>query len=306
MGRRIVLTGATGLIGRHLYRELYGRGDAVTVLARNPERAVRMFPDAALVQLWAPGVAGAWRQSLDGADAVIHLAGEPLDGERWSDPYKRRLRESRIIGTREITDAALAAKQPPSLFLSASAVGYYGDTGDTSVVEDTPAGTDFLAALCADWESEARRVIATGARLVILRNGVVLAGDGGALKKLLTPFRMFAGGPVGSGAQWMSWIHIADTVGIILHALDRADFSGTVNAVSPEPVRNRDFAVALGRALRRPAGLQVPSFLLRLAVGEMSDVLLGGQRVLPRRVLDSGYTFRHPDLAAALRDLLLG
>jgi uncharacterized protein len=306
MGRRIVLTGGTGLIGRHLYRELRGRGDDVTVLARNPERAARMFPDAALVQLWAPGVAGAWRQSMDGADAVIHLAGEPLDGERWSDPYKRRLRESRIIGTREIADAVLAAVRPPAVFLSASAVGYYGDTAEATVEESAPAGADFLASLCVDWEAEARRVSATGARLVILRNGVVLAGDGGALEKLLTPFRMFAGGPVGSGAQWMSWIHIADTVGIILHALDRADLSGAVNAVAPEPVRNRDFAVALGRALRRPAGLQVPSFLLRLAVGEMSDVLLGGQRAIPRRVLDSGYVFRHQDLAAALRDLLLG
>ena len=304
MSKHIVLTGATGLIGRRLYNALRSRGDSVTVLTRNTDKAAKTFSDATRILLWAPGVAGEWKSAIDGAHAVVHLAGEPIAEERWTDEYKKRIHDSRVLGTRDIVSAIEAAEKKPTVLLSASAVGYYGDTGESEVDERSPAGDDFLADTCTEWEREAQRAEASGTRVVITRMGIVLAEDGGALEKLLTPFKMFAGGPVGNGEQWFPWVHIDDVVGIMLHAIDNAEVTGVLNAVSPGIVRNRDFAVALGEALRRPARFSVPAFVVKLALGELGETLLGGQRAHPVRTLESGYAFRYETINAALGDLV--
>jgi uncharacterized protein len=209
-----------------------------------------------------------------------------------------------VFGTRDIVDAIEAAKTKPGALLSASAVGFYGDTGESEVDESSSAGEDFLAGLCTAWESEAKRAEALGTRVVITRLGIVLAENGGALEKLLTPFKMFAGGPVGNGEQWFPWVHIDDVVGIMLHAIDHPEISGVMNAVSPGLVRNREFAVALGDALKRPARFSVPAFVIKLALGELGGTLLGGQRARPSRTLDSGYHFRYETIEKALSDLV--
>ncbi len=299
-----VLTGATGLIGRRVYRALRDRGDDVIVLTRNTERTKSRFPDAAKVLLWAPGVAGAWSSAIDGATGVIHLAGEPIADERWSEEFKKRIHDSRVFGTREIVDAIASASVKPLVLVSVSGVGYYGDTGNNEVDENTPNGKDFLAGVCAEWEREAQRAGEFGVRVVTPRMGIVLAEDGGALEKLLTPFRMFAGGPIGTGEQWFPWVHIDDVTGLILHALDNDAVEGALNAVAPGIIRNRAFATALGEALKRPARFSVPAFVIKLALGEFGETLLGGQRVSPRKTLESGYIFRHPHIGEALKTLV--
>jgi uncharacterized protein len=304
MSKHIVLTGATGLIGRRLYTALRSRGDNVTILTRNTDKAAKVFSGAFRILLWAPGVVGEWRSAIDGADAVVHLAGEPIAEERWSEEYKKRIHDSRVNGTRVIVDAIEAAKVKPGALISASAVGFYGDTGEDEVDESTSAGEDFLAGLCTAWENEAMRAEPMGTRVVITRLGIVLSEDGGALEKLLTPFKMFAGGPVGHGEQWFPWVHIDDVVGIMLHAIDHPEVSGVLNAVSPGLVRNREFAVALGEALKRPARFSVPAFVIKLALGELGSTLLGGQRAHPRRTLESGYAFRYETIENALSDLV--
>jgi uncharacterized protein len=301
-----VMTGATGFIGRHLYRALRERGDEVIVLTRHPDSASKRFPDAARVLLWSPGVAGEWSSAINGADGVIHLAGEPIAEQRWSEEYKQRILDSRVKGTRDIVNAIASAEQRPPVLVAASAVGYYGDTGDNEVDEDASPGDDFIAGVCVAWEAESRRANEHGIRVAIPRLGLVLAPDGGVMEKLLTPFRMFAGGPIGNGRQWFPWVHIEDVIGIILHALDSSQAQGVLNAVSPGIVRNRDFAIALGEALKRPARFTVPAFVIKLALGELGETLLGGQRVLPKRTLDSGYSFRHATIEEALQSLLDG
>ena len=301
---RIVMTGATGLIGSRLYRSLRAEGYGITVLARNVEKASVLFPDAEQVLFWAPGVAGAWKSAMDGAQAVIHLAAESLAAERWSEAYKKRVRDSRILGTLGLVSAFGTAKTPPSVFISSTAIGYYGDTGDDAVDEGSPPGPDFLARLCVDWEAAALGAEACGVRVVTPRTGLVLAAEGGALPKLIAPFRMFVGGPVGSGRQWFPWIHIDDVVGIYMHALRHPGLAGAVNAVAPGVIRNRDFAAALGEALNRPSLFAVPAFMLKLAVGEISEALLGGQKAEPKRALESGYSFTYPDIHGALADLV--
>lgn len=304
MSKHIVLTGGTGLIGRRLYNALRGRGDRVIVLTRNTDRAAKTFSDAERILLWAPGVTGEWRSAIDGADAVVHLAAESIGGERWTEQYKKRILDSRVYGTREIVDAIEAARVRPGVLVSASAVGFYGDTGDTVVDEHSPAAGDFLAGVCVAWEREAARAAETGTRVVMTRMGVVLADDGGALEKFITPFRMFAGGPMGSGEQWFPWVHIDDAVGIFLHAVDHPEVHGVLNAVSPGLLRNREFAAALGEALKRPARFSVPGFAIKLAIGGFGESILGGQRVLPTRTLASGYRFKYETIAKALSDLV--
>jgi uncharacterized protein (TIGR01777 family) len=304
MSKHIVLTGGTGLIGRRLYNAFRVRGERVTILTRNTDRAAKTFPDAERILLWAPGVAGEWRSALNGADAVVHLAAESIGGERWTEQYKKRILDSRVYGTREIVDAIEAAAVRPGVLVSASAVGFYGDTGDAVVDERSPAGGDFLAGVCVAWEREAVRAAETGTRVVMTRMGVVLADDGGALEKFITPFRMFAGGPIGSGEQWFPWVHIDDAVGIFLHAVDHPEVHGVLNAVSPGLLRNREFAAALGEALKRPARFSVPGFAIKLAIGGFGESILGGQRVLPMRTLASGYRFKYETIAKALSDLI--
>jgi len=299
---KVALTGVTGFLGPGLVQGLLERGHTVHVLARDLGRAVAGLP---------PGVTGSFFDAatplapgaLAGAEAVVHLAGEPV-AQRWTDEAKKRIRTSRVVGTRLLVEAMRAAGTVRH-FVSASAVGYYGsESGAQPLTEDSPMGEDFLAQVCAGWEAEAREAVASGIRTVHMRIGVVLHPEGGALKQLLPPFRLGLGGRVGSGQQYLSWIHREDVVGMMLFALEHPELQGPVNVTAPEPVTNADFTRALGAALKRPAVLPLPAFALRAALGEMAQVVLGGQRALPKRAQEAGFTFRHPELGEALRSLL--
>lgn len=304
MAQRIIMTGATGLIGTRVLHALHKRGDSITILTRNPERARETLPDEVKILGWLTETADNWQPAVDGTDAIIHLAGESIAEERWTEEYKQRIHSSRVGTARALIDAIARAQHKPATFISASAVGYYGDAGDSELTEDSPIGTDFLAELCLAWEQEAYLAAEHGARVVTPRLGLVLAHNGGVLEKLKTPFKMFAGGPVGNGEQWFPWIHIDDVVGIILHALDNDSVTGALNAVAPGVVRNREFAFALGEALRRPARFSVPAFVIKLAMGELGETLLGGQKALPMRTLESQYQFRYAEIKDALADLV--
>jgi uncharacterized protein len=300
---RVTLTGASGLIGTRLVRALRTRGDDVTVLSRNPEKTSSTLGVRA--EAWDPNAAPAPVVALAGRDAVVHLAGERVD-QRWSDESRRAILASREIGTRNLVEGLRAAEPHPEVLVSASAVGYYGPRGDEVLDESAAPGDDFLARVCATWEAEAERAEELGMRVVRVRTGVVLDRRGGALARMLRPFRLGVGGPVAGGDQWLPWIHADDLVALYLAALDGERWSGPVNASAPEPVRNRDFSKALGRALRRPAVLPVPGAALRVLYGDMAEIVTEGQRAVPRRALELGYAFRHADLDAALRDALRG
>ena len=296
---KVLVTGATGFIGRALVAALRARGDEVRALARDPAKARGgLGVDAFAWDSKTTVPADAMR----GVDAVVHLAGEGIADKRWSAKRKAELRDSRIEGTRRVVEAIAAADPRPKVLVSGSAIGFYGDVPEGDLTESGAAGKDFLARLCVDWEKEALAAEKHGVRVVLLRSGVVLGKGGGALAKMLLPFKLGAGGPIGSGKQWMSWIHLEDEVGLVLHALDRAELSGPVNATAPTPVRNREFVRAFGKALRRPAITPAPAFAMKLAFGEMASVtLLAGQKVLPAKAQSSGYRFRQPELLAAMR-----
>ena len=299
---RVTLTGASGLIGTNLVRALTARGDDVTVLSRDPERASATLGVAA--EAWQPTAGPAPLAALAGRDAIVHLAGERVD-QRWSDSARQAIRASRELGTRNLVDGLRGTEPRPDVLVSSSAVGYYGPHGDEVVDESTRGGDgDFLGGVCAAWEHEAERAEELGMRVVRVRTGVVLDRNGGALSRMLTPFRAGVGGPVAGGDQYMPWIHVDDLVGIYLAAIDGAHWSGPVNATAPEPVTNRAFSRALGRALHRPALLPIPGAALRLLYGDMAEIVTEGQRAVPRRTLELGYAFRHADLDEALRDAL--
>jgi uncharacterized protein len=298
---RFTITGASGLIGSRLVAELTRRGDEVTVLSRSPDRSRQQLPGVSAVH-WDPAGAPAPAGALAGRDAVLHLAGENV-AQRWSDDARRRIRQSRELGTRNLVAGLRDAEPRPAALISASAVGYYGPHGDERLDEDTPPGSDFLAQVCVTWEREAQAAEALGMRVVRVRTGVVLERDGGALSKMLLPFRLGAGGPVAGGGQYMPWIHVDDVVGIYLAALD-GGWTGAVNASAPEPVTNKAFSKALGRALHRPAVAPIPALAIRLLYGDMAEIVTEGQRAVPRRTTELGYTYRHPDLDAALRAVL--
>jgi uncharacterized protein len=295
---RVTLTGATGQIGSRLVARLTDRGDEVTVLSRNPERARAALPGVQALP-WDPMSGPAPVDALAGRDGVVHLAGENV-AQRWSADAKRRINDSREIGTRNLVAGLRAAEPRPAVLVSASAVGYYGPHGDEPLDEDAPAGDDFLARVVVNWEREADAAAELGLRVVKVRTGVVLDRSGGALSKMLLPFQLGVGGPVAGGRQYLPWIHVDDVVGIFLQALDDATWQGPVNATAPEPVTNKSFSRALGRALHRPAVAPVPALAIRALYGEMSEVVTKGQRALPSRALQGGYRFRHPDLDEAL------
>ena len=300
---RIVLTGATGFLGQPLVAALRHGGHQMVVLTRRPRSAE---PGAAVrFVAWNPdGAAGPWAAEIDGADAVINLAGESIAGHRWTAEHKRRIRDSRVNATRSIAAAITGAARRPALLINGSAVGYYGSRGDQRLTEESPPGTDFLADVCVQWEEEAARAAITGTRVVCVRTGIVLERDGGALPQMLPPFRVGAGGPVGSGAQYWPWIHRQDWINLVLFLLAHPSASGAVNATAPNPVPNREFARELGRAMHRPALLPTPGFALKLLLGEMADaLLLSGQRALPAKAERLGYAFRFPHLDAALEHL---
>lgn len=295
---RITVSGGSGFIGERLRKRLLGAGHSLFMLGRRP-RAV-------------PGVrTGAWdamageppREALDDADAIIHLAGEPV-AQRWTPEVKRRIRASRVEGTRHLVDAIGRLPRRPGVMVCASAVGYYGSRGEERLTERSAPGSGFLPEVCVAWENEEDRAAALGVRVVKLRIGVVLGAEGGALKQMLPPFRMGVGGRLGGGGMWMSWIHAEDLVSLIVHALHTPALSGAVNAVAPNPVRNAEFTRALAAAVKRPALLPFPEFALRLVFGEMAGIVLASQHITPAAALEAGFRFEHPEIGPALRDLL--
>ena len=297
---RVTVTGATGRIGRRLVAALKDRGDDVTVLSRNPERASDQLGVEAL--RWNLEEQAAPPAALAGRDAVVHLAGEDV-GQRWSSRAKAEIRASRERGTRNLVRGFLDAEPRPRAFVCASASGYYGAHGDEIVDESAPPGDDWLADVVVSWEREAQAA-AQVARTVTVRTGIVLDAGGGALGRMLPFFKAGVGGPVGGGRQYFPWIHVDDLVGIYVAAIDNPAFHGPVNASAPEPVTNTAFSKALGRAIRRPAVLPVPGITIKLLYGEMSQIVLTGVRMVPGRAAELGYEFRHPDLAEALRGTL--
>jgi uncharacterized protein len=305
---RVLITGGTGLIGRRLVQLLLARGDEVHVLTRRPTEAKKLLGDRCILVEGDPNTPGPWCDALADSDAVLNLAGENVFAHRWNPAVKQTLVESRVKGTHNVVQALLRKPHrqdgSPKVLVNASAIGIYGPHGDEEVTEDTSPGTDFLAELCVQWEKEARQAEASGVRVALVRVGVVLDRAGGALAKLLTPFKLYAGGPVGTGRQWISWIHHDDITGIFLHALDTPAVSGPLNGTAPTPQTNANFGHALGQVLQRPSFVWTPGFALRLGLGEVADVILSGQRVLPRHTVASGYTFRYPVLEEALREIL--
>lgn len=296
---KIVIAGGSGLVGRSLTRRLASEGHAVSVLSRKGPA-----PEEAALQLWDGRGDGAWRASLEGADAVVNLCGEGVAEGLWSAARRHVLTDSRLEPTRALVSAVSRAGLKPKVLVNASAVGYYGDRGAEPLTEQSPCGRGFLAELCAHWEEEALEAQALGTRTVLLRIGVVLSARGGALARMLPLFRLGLGGRLGAGTQWFPWIHIDDLTGIILSSLENASLQGPLNAVSPEPADNARFTAALGKALGRPTLFPVPAFLLRLLLGELSGLLLGSQKAEPRAALAAGCRFRHPSIEEALADLL--
>jgi hypothetical protein len=301
---RVLITGATGTIGLAVADALRSRGDRVVALSRDPERGQRVLGDGAEVHPWPdPTSAPAPAQALAGADGVIHLLGEPID-QRWSDDAKRRIRDSRIEATRQLVTGinAIDEVSRPNVLVSQSAVGYYGPRGDAPLDEQASAGHDFLAEVVAGWEREAAGAAAV--RVACTRTGVVLSPSGGALAKMLPFFKLGIGGPVAGGRQYVPWVHLDDVVGGLIHCLDDDRASGPVNLTAPNPVTNAELSRALGHVLGRPAVLPVPGFAVKLLYGEMAEIVITGQRALPARLSEIGYTFRHTDVQAALADVL--
>ena len=297
---RITLSGATGFLGRHLVSRLVEEGHSICLLARQP---VTGLPSSVDTLLWNPPRVAPPPEAFDGVDAVIHLAGASVN-QRWTAQAKALLRSSRLDSTRSLVQSLSTLSRRPGIFLSASATGVYGDRGDEVLTESSSEGEGFLAQLSVDWEREANLARALGLRVNCLRTGVVLGMEGGALPSMLPVFRLGAGGKLGNGQQWMSWIHVEDWTSSVLHLLRSEVASGPFNLTAPEPSRNADFTHTLGKVLRRPAFLTVPEFGLRLVFGEMSTILLASQRVLPDALLKSGFEFRYPGLESALRSLL--
>lgn len=300
----IIIAGGSGFIGRPLCRALAEDGYQVTVLSRHPIEASGPLDRSIKSMGWNGRTGGDWERSLEGAEAVINLAGEPIADQRWTRDRKQALRESRIGTTRLLVRAFSHLSRRPTTLIVASGVGYYGPRDSTPVTERTAPGSDFLAILSRDCEHEAMQAEQHGLRVVPLRIGIVLGQDGGALPRMALPFRFFLGGPISPGAQWVSWIHQQDLIGLIRWIVKHPNISGPVNAVSPEPVMMREFCATLGKVMGRPCWLPVPEFALRLALGEMATILTTGQRVEPTVALSHGYHFQYPHLEAALHDIL--
>jgi uncharacterized protein (TIGR01777 family) len=292
---KIAISGASGLIGTALKQSLLADHHHVLPIVRKPT------PNA--IQ-WDPLQQTIDQDALEGVDVIVHLAGESIAGSRWTDAFKEKVYLSRSLGTKTLARAIQGMDQPPSLFLSASAVGYFGDRGNEILTEESPPGTGFLPLVCQAWE-DAARLAANDTRLVIARFGVVLAQEGGALAKMLLPFKWGLGGVVGTGKQYMSWISLPDAIGALRHLIDHSEAEGVTHLVAPSPVTNREFTQTLGHVLHRPTLLPLPAFAARMVMGEMADgLLLASTRALPRRLIETGYTFQHPDLEPALRAIL--
>lgn len=305
---RIIITGGSGLIGRALANSLAADQHEVVLLSRSPGRVTNL-PSNVRAVAWDGHTAQGWGELADGAGAIVNLAGESIAGEgflplRWSDERRQRIRDSRINAGRAVTAAVAGATQKPRVVIQASAIGYYGVHGDEALDESAPAGNDFLANVCREWEASSAGVETAGVRRVIIRIGVVLSTQGGALTRVLLPYRLFGGGRFGSGRQYWSWIHLDDVVRAIRASIEDEQFAGPINLTAPNPHTNNDFGKTLGQVLGRPHWLPVPAFALKLPFGEVTTVVLDGQRVLPAKLQHAGFTFQFPQLAPALQDLL--
>jgi hypothetical protein len=300
---KVAITGATGFVGRRLVERLQEQGHQPLILTRNPAAAQRAFPTLEIVA-YTPTESGSWQQAIAGCDAVVNLAGEPIAESRWTPKHKQEILNSRQLGTQKIVEAIAQANPKPAVLVNASAIGYYGTSETATFDETSPAGNDFLAEVCQAWEAEAKKVKDAGVRLVILRLGIVL-GNGGALAKMIPPFKLFAGGPLGTGRQWFSWIHRDDLVNLILEVLSRPDIEGVLNATALNPVRMSELCQNLGKTLERPSWLPVPSFALEALLGEGAKVVLEGQQVLPKRTTSYGFEYQYPTLKQALEEILV-
>jgi len=300
---KIIVTGATGLIGTAIVTKLIARGDHVTILSRG-EPSKSDIQGAEYVK-WTPGQEGEWQNAVDSKDGIIHLAGASIFGRRWNEDYKKEILNSRESGTRSIVDAIAKAGNKPKVLVSASGIGYYGkDTGEKIITEADPPGDDFLAEVCRVWEAEAAKAESYDVRRVSIRTAIVLDKNEGALNRMLLPFRLFAGGPLGSGEQWFSWIHIDDLSDIYIRALDDSLISGVINGGSPGPVKMKSFADTLGKVMHRPSWFRVPEFLMKIILGEAAEFVTGGQKVIPERLNNMNYKFKYPDVRMALENLL--
>jgi uncharacterized protein len=300
----IVVSGGTGFIGLPLCASLCQEGHRVTLLTKRKDEAQRLYGSTVTAAEWNGRGVGAWEPCLEGADAVINLAGAPIAEGRWTDARKQLLMESRVLSTRLLVDALSRCSSKPRTLVSASGIGYYGTSDDRVLDEGAARGQGFLADLCLAWEAEALRATEFGVRVVMLRTGMVLEQDGGALPKMLLPFRLFAGGPIMPGTQWVSWIHRRDHIGLIKWALTTPSVSGPVNAVAPEAVTMKQFCGLIGRVLHRPSWLPVPGFALQMALGELGTLMTTGQRINPAKALSGGYIFHYPTLEPALRAIM--
>jgi uncharacterized protein (TIGR01777 family) len=300
---RVLITGGSGLIGSALARDLGQSGREVVVLSRDPE-ALDVQPIGVRAVRWDARTADGWGELADGAEAIVNLAGESIGAGRWTAERKERIRQSRVAAGEAVVAAIAAARRKPGVLVQASAVGFYGPRGDELVTEETPPGNDFLAHTCVAWEASTAPVESQGVRRVVARTGVVLSRSGGALPRMLTPYRWFVGGRLGSGRQWMPWIHIADEVGALRFLIERPDARGPFNLSAPAPLTNSRFGRALGRAMRRPSLMPAPAFALRRLLGEMSQIVLEGQRAVPERLLALGYSFQFPEAKPALEILV--
>ncbi|MEG5084456.1 TIGR01777 family oxidoreductase [Microcoleus sp. AT8-B4] len=306
---KVAIAGATGFVGSRLVEKLQAAGHQVVVLSRDGAKASRVFPASAYPNLevvaYTPAESGDWQKSIAGCDAVVNLAGVPIAEERWTEARQQAILDSRKLTTAKLVEAIVNANPRPSVFVSASAIGYYGTSETAEFDETSPAGNDFLATVCKDWEAAAQPAKNAGTRLAILRLGIVL-GMGGALAKMLPPFKLFAGGPIGTGKQWFSWVHREDVVDLILYALQNSQVEGVLNATAPNPVRMNELCQTLGEVLKRPSWLPVPGFALEMLLGDGAKLVLEGQKVLPKQTLASGFQYQYPTLKLALEEILSG
>lgn len=304
---KIAVTGGTGFVGTHLVQKLSDAGHQITVFTRNKQQGEKVFPKKAFPQVemveYNPLEMGSWQEEIASSQAIVNLAGAGIADQPWTPERKKEILDSRIKTTRHIVQGIAKASTPPQVLVNASAVGYYGTSETATFDESSASGDDFLASVCQQWEATAKAVESYQTRLVILRFGIVL-GQGGALGKMLTPFRLFAGGPLGTGKQWFSWIHIDDLVNLIIEAINNSAYQGTYNATAPNPVRMSELCENLGEVMNRPSWLPVPEFALKLLLGEAAQAVLEGQKVIPKQTQEQGFSYQYSTVKPALADIV--